>query len=120
MMTVTVNNYEKKDRDDVVATVTDHGKAYDIATVIEGDQISIHLRDDMGSTILTASVNELVDSISKNASANQKEQLAPELMTFDVTGTGASMRIIFQNASKNESTSNISYDAGMLLLIKIG
>jgi len=120
MMTVTVNNYEKKDRDDVVATVTDHGKAYDIATVIEGDQISIHLRDDMGSTILTASVNELIDSISKNSAANQKEQMAPELMTFDVTGTGVSMRIIFQNTSKDESTSNTTLDASMLLLIKFG
>jgi len=88
--------------------------------LLKGDQIDIQLRDDSGIIILTAPVNTLVDSISKNASANQKEQLAPELMTFDVTGTGASMRIIFQNASKNESTSNISYDAGMLLLIKIG
>jgi len=69
---------------------------------------------------LTASVNALVDSISQNAVVNQKEQLAPELMTFDVTGTGASMRIIFQNASIDESTSNTTYDASMLVLIKIG
>jgi len=120
MMTVQVYNYEKIDRDEVVASVMDQGKTYDVAIVVKGDQIDIQLRDDSGSTILAASVNALVDSISQNAAANQKEQLAPELMTFDAAGTGASMRIIFQNASKDESTSNTTYNASMLLLIKIG
>ncbi|MEI8199713.1 MAG: DUF4153 domain-containing protein [Eubacteriales bacterium] len=120
MMTVQAGNYDKKNRDEVVASVTDQGKTYNAAIVVKGDQIDIQLRDDSGSTILTASVNALVDSISQNAAVNQKEQLSPELMTFDVAGTGASMRIIFQNASKDESTSNTSYNATMLLLIKIG
>lgn len=120
MMTVQAYNYEKMDRDEVVASVMDQGKTYDVAIVVKGDQIDIQLRDDSGSTILAASVNALVDSISQNAAANQKEQLAPELMTFDAAGTGASMRIVFQNASKDESTSNTTYNASMLLLIRIG
>ena len=120
MMTVPANNYDKKDRDTVFATVTDQGKTYEVVIVVKGDQIDLQLRDDSGSTILNASVNELVDSISQNNDSNQKELLAPELMTFDVSGTGASMRIVFQNASKNEFTSNTTYDMSMLLLIKIG
>ena len=120
MMTVPANNYDKKDRDTVFATVTDQGKTYEVVIVVRGDQIDLQLRDDSGSTILNASVNELVDSISQNNASNQKELLAPEQMTFDVSGTGASMRIIFQNASKDESTSNTTYDTSMLLLIKIG
>ena len=63
-------------------------------------------------------VGPMIDSIVKNGAAGEKELTSPEMMTFDVTGTDASMRIIFQNAVKDESTTPANYDGTMIILLR--
>jgi len=119
MVNVQGNNYGGADRDDVVVSVTDQGTRYDIAIVTDGSQIRLELRDESGVSMISAAVNDLIDSLEGTETQSAKEMMSAEKMTFDVEGAGASMRIIFEYASRNGSDSNVTYDSNMKVLIRI-
>ena len=119
MITANGNNYQGKSQNEVVTTITDQGRKYDAAVVVDGDQIDIQLRDETGKVLVTASVVELINKMVQDNDSVSKEQLPAEAMTFDAEGTGVSIRIIFQNASKDESSSQTYYDATMMILVRI-
>jgi len=119
MITANGNNYQGKSQNEVVTTITDQGRKYDAAVVVDGDQIDIQLRDENGKVLVTASVVELINKMVQDNDSVSKEQLPAEAMTFDAEGTGVSIRIIFQNASKDESSSQTYYDATMMILVRI-
>ena len=118
MVTTYGSSFGGKSSGEVTASVTDKGTKYDVTVVPKGGEIVIEISDPSGSVLLTSSVDKLIDSIIENESANQKEQLSPELMTFDVEGTGVDMRLIFQNASRQYNGTEIYYDASMTVLLR--
>jgi len=118
MVTVSAGSYAYMGPTSVLAAVSDGGKQYDITGTVDGAKVDISLRDPEGKVLLSASVNDMIDSIVKNGAAGEKELTSPEMMTFDVTGTDASMRIIFQNAVKDESTTPANYDGTMIILLR--
>ena len=118
MITASGNNYAGKNQDGTVTAITDQGKQYEAAVLTGSDKIDIQIRDENGKVLLTSSVVELINKVVLNNSSVSDGQIAPKDMTFDVTGNGVSMRIIFQNMSKSESSSGVNYDAGMLLLLR--
>jgi len=118
MVTTYGSSYGSNGNNVIAAAVTDKGIKYDVAVVTKGEEILIEIRDPNGNVLLTASENDLIDRITEDSTISQKEQLSPELLTFDVEGTGVSMRLIFQNASKQYNGTEIYYDANMMLLLR--
>ena len=118
MVTTYGSSYGGKTSGEVTASVTDKGTKYDVAVVPKGGEILMEIRDPSGSVLASASIGKLIDSITENESASQNEQLSPDMLTFDVKGTGVDMRIIFQNASKQYNGTEIYYDANMSVLLR--
>ena len=113
-------NYRINRQETIVSTITDQGKEYTVAIVSGSDLYNLEVKDDKGQVILTSSLSDLIDrmEISAKDNNNSKEALPSDKMTFDVTADKVSLRIIFSYADKNDNGGQITYDSGMILLLR--
>ena len=118
MASIYASTYDKNMSEAVQSSINDNGNKYDLSVTVSGSKMNLELRDSSGTVLLTASVDEMIDRIEANGIAGEKGTTPPEDMTFDVNGSDVSMRIIFQNASKEKSDGAVNYDTSMMVLLR--
>jgi len=118
MIIVNAGKYTSDEPDITAATITDKGKTYDVVVVKKDNKLDLQLRDSQGNILATASLRDMIDSMSQTTASEGKEMVPPDKMTFDISGDTASMRIVFQYASSNTDGSKKTYDSNMYLLIR--
>jgi len=97
------------------------GASYTVVTGINnGNEVIININDAEGKTIVSASLNPLMDSISSKIKTSRKEMLlAPADMTVDASGLNMNIRIIMNSLgfrkSENPVYNEISGDAFILI-----
>ena len=118
MVSMYASTYDKNMSEAVQAGVAGNGQSYDLSVKVNGSSMDLELRDGTGAVVLTASLSEMIDKIAASGLPGEKGLVPPEDMTFDVNGSGVSMRIIFQNATRETSDSTANYDASMTVLLR--
>ena len=117
MTNIYASTYDKNMSEAIQSSITYGGNTYDLSVTVSGSMVDLELRDSTGAVLLTSSVSEMIDKIEANGVSGEKGTTSPEKMTFDVNGSDVSMRIIFQNASKEKSDIT-NYDASMIVLLR--
>jgi len=119
MVSVSANKGGSSDQKFTAATITDNATDYYAVISYPDDQLNLSLQDQNGKDLISASLKDMIDSLADKSTGEGKEMLPPDVMTFDVDGDGASVRIVFQYASVYEDGTNMTYDSNMYLFVNI-
>lgn len=118
MVSIFASTYDKNMSEAIQAGVAGNGQTYDLSVKVNGSNMDLELSDGSGAVVLTASLSEMIDKIAASGLPGEKGLVPPEDMTFDVNGSDVSMRVIFQNATREKSDSTANYDASMMVLLR--